>query len=174
MEFMDARGKRLKNKRRRIDEVHTSETEGAKKLRLERSCERAALEHLAEPDKAKKLRLEKRRDRYAAGRSAETDGPKKLRLEKRRDRYAAGRSAGTDGAKKLRKSYDMGLTTHSLSAPFTSRPIPNNHTISLPNMGSLSIYGQSVCQRSNIPHIWAQNEPDPYICVRGLTVPIYG
>ena len=66
MEFMDARAKRLENKRRRIDEVHTSETEGAKKLRLERSCERAALEHLAEPDKAKKLRLEKRRDRYAA------------------------------------------------------------------------------------------------------------
>ena len=95
-------------------------------------------------------------------------------MEKKRDRYAAGRSAETDGAKKLRKSYDMGLTTHSLSAPFTSRPIPNNHTISLPNMGSLSIYGQSVCQRSNIPHIWAQNEPDPYICVRGLTVPIYG
>ena len=53
MEFMDAHAKRLENKHCRIDEVHTSETEGAKKLRLEQSCERAALEHLAEPDKAK-------------------------------------------------------------------------------------------------------------------------
>ena len=88
----ETRAKRLENKRRRIDEVHTSETEGAKKLRLERSCERAALEHLAEPDKAKKLRLEKRRDSYVAEHSAET--------------------------KKLRKSYDMGLTTHPWRSSF--------------------------------------------------------